>query len=96
MCIIPDAGHSYNMPRLTVVTSAKKWGRIAAAPTNITRDSLHYGPHCGGTGETFNVQISTPCNVTVAVGEPVDVVNVQLPVPALPKPSRFAVIVAVV
>jgi hypothetical protein len=47
-------------------------------------------------GEAPDRQGSVPCNVTVAVGDPVDVVNVQLPVPGEFATFKFAVTIAVV
>jgi len=52
--------------------------------------------HPVGSGDMALLHGSTPCKFTVAVGEPVDVVNMQLPEPAAPSWLRSAPITAVV
>lgn len=49
-----------------------------------------------GGGDVPKVQGSIPFKLTVAVGEPVEVVKVQLPVPGAPAMFRFAVMFTVV
>jgi hypothetical protein len=52
--------------------------------------------HPVGCGDTPLLHGSIPCKFTVTVGEPVEVVNVQLPEPGAPGLLRSALITAVV